>query len=617
MSVQSRRWMLSKSLTAQSLGRLLSVLPASRKRALLALLPVSILAGVSDLIVVALVSRLFTAMVGQSNRPSIPWSDLVPDDPRNRVIGLVLAFIIASWFSSLSKLFLRASQFRLKASIWRDLSECAHSKLLSQPYEFFLGEGHASISSTIMVNIARVAEIVVLPMLQIASGFFVIFLLGIGILIFGKLMAVGLIAALLVGYVLISGSITPFLRRAAQQRIILETETNEILADSMRTILDVQLSGSEPYFQKRYAAAGRTALPFIWKADILPEMPRALIEPFGITMIFAVGMLPLLFNHDKGGGLISIVPFLATVAVASLKLTPPLQDCFRSITLLRAGLPDLQQILRLIDLPSGRMTLRSPGVPSPQGVMPRHNIRLHHVSYRYPASDVEVLRDISLTIPVGSRVAFVGATGSGKTTTANQLLCLLRPSVGSLQLDGIAVDDADVPAWQANCAYVPQAINLLNDNVLANVAFAEQQDRVDHDRVWDALQAARMADVVADMPNGLFTPVGENGIRLSGGQRQRLALARAIYRNARFLVLDEATSALDNRTEAEVMDAIEVLGRRCTTVVIAHRLSTIQRCDRIYEFSAGGVKAAGSFSELQRDSPTFRDLARLEVRASQ
>jgi len=221
-----------------------------------------------------------------------------------------------------------------------------------------------------------------------------------------------------------------------------------------------------------------------------------------------------------------------------------------------------------------------------------------------------------MSILVGSRVAFVGATGSGKTTTANQLLCLLRPSTGTLQLDGIDVDDTDVPAWQANCAYVPQAINLLNGNIIENIAFAEELDEVDQMRVWEALQAAQLADIVAELPLGLFTPIGDNGIRLSGGQRQRLALARAFYRNSKFLVLDEATSALDNRTESEVMDAIEVIGRRCTLVVIAHRLSTVMRSDCIFEFEAGRIKAFGSFEQLRQRSDTFNDLASFERRLS-
>jgi ATP-binding cassette subfamily B protein len=162
---------------------------------------------------------------------------------------------------------------------------------------------------------------------------------------------------------------------------------------------------------------------------------------------------------------------------------------------------------------------------------------------------------------------------------------------------------------------VPQAINLLNGSVLANVAFGLSAEEADQHRVWEALEAAQLEEFVAELPYGLLTQVGENGLRLSGGQRQRLALARAFYRQARFLLLDEATSALDNRTESEVIEALEV-GRRCTTVVIAHRLSTVQRCDRIYEFDRGVVKAYGSFQELQRLSASFRDLAQLEQRFS-
>jgi ATP-binding cassette subfamily B protein len=603
-----------QSQTLRSLVRLLRALPARRKRSLLLLVPVAILSGVADLAVVALVARLFTVVVGEPNRPSVPWPELVPDNPVAKVLTLVLAFIAASWIASLSKLFLRACQLRLKAAIWRDLSEMAQHKLLAQPYEFFLSSTSSNISTMVLINVARVADIVVLPVLQIVSGLFVVTLLSIGVLAVGKLLAIGLIISLILGYLLISTLITPFLRFAARQRITLEAETNNVLSESMRTILDVQLSGSEPYFENRYGEAGRNAIPFIWKAEVLPEMPRALIEPFGITMIFAAGILPILFNPDASS-LVKIVPFLATVAVTSLKLTPPLQDAFRSITSLRAGLPDLNETLKLIDLPEGRLTVRSPGVPTPQGVMPRNSIRLNHVSYSYPGSQGKVLDDLTLTIPVGGRVAFVGATGSGKTTTANQLLCLLRPSQGTLQLDGIDVEDIDVPAWQANCAYVPQAITLLNSNVLENIAFAEEPQSVDQDRVWEALQAAQLADIVAELPMGLYTPIGDNGIRLSGGQRQRLALARAFYRNARFLVLDEATSALDNRTESEVMDAIEVIGRRCTLVVIAHRLSTVIRSDIIYEFESGKIKASGSFDELCRQSASFNDLASIGLKS--
>jgi ATP-binding cassette subfamily B protein len=244
--------------------------------------------------------------------------------------------------------------------------------------------------------------------------------------------------------------------------------------------------------------------------------------------------------------------------------------------------------------------------------MPRRLIELRDVTFSYGLSGEPVLRNVDLSIPVGSRIALVGKTGSGKTTLAHLLLGLYKPESGELLLDGLPVSDEEMPAWQSNCAFVPQQIRLLDASVRENVAFCESPDELDDDEVWAALKAAQFADFVADMPYGLFTMCGENGMKLSGGQRQRLSLARAFYRNAKLLVLDEATSALDNKTEYDVMQALELVGRRCTMVVIAHRLSTVKKCDRIYEIADGGIKASGDFDTLRARSASFREMAMLD-----
>jgi ATP-binding cassette subfamily B protein len=158
---------------------------------------------------------------------------------------------------------------------------------------------------------------------------------------------------------------------------------------------------------------------------------------------------------------------------------------------------------------------------------------------------------------------------------------------------------------------VPQNITLLDNSIRANVAFAVDDSLIRDELIWEALQAAQLAEFVSELPYGLYTLIGEDGLRLSGGQRQRLALARAFYKNSKFLVLDEATSALDTKTESDLMDALEIIGRRCTTVVIAHRLSTIHSCDRIYEFENGRIKASGTFEQLQRSSETFSEMVSL------
>ena len=155
---------------------------------------------------------------------------------------------------------------------------------------------------------------------------------------------------------------------------------------------------------------------------------------------------------------------------------------------------------------------------------------------------------------------------------------------------------------------MPQSINLLNTDFISNVAYGLEKNDINESKVWEALKAAQLGDLVKTLPEGINTKIGDNGIRLSGGQRQRIALARAFYRESKLLILDEATSALDNKTEADLMNALSLINKKLTIIFIAHRLSTIKKCDCIYEFEDGEIKAYGKYEELKEKSTSFAEM---------
>ncbi len=593
--------------------KIFSFLPKSRRKEFYSLIPLALIAGLSEIFVLTTVSRLFHFLSDQPRVPVPFFSNLLDFEPKYKVLILISSFIFLSWFSSLIKLYVRAKQLKLKATIWRDLSELALKNLLSQEYEFFIENKNTDLSTSILVSINRVAENIVLPILKTVSGIFSIILISIAILVIAKMSALLLILGLIIGFLLISLSIIPYIRYATKKRLEVELASNNIINESLNSIIDVKLTKSEIFFKEQFHKVGKNSVQAIWKGETLPEIPRALIEPFGITLIFIIGILPSLFNSDIDE-IAKVIPFLATIAAACLKLTPPLQDTFKGYSAIRGGLPDLEVTYKLINLIKNKNAINnSKSIESKDYFLyPKRSIELYKISYQYPNSRIKAINNLSLKINVGSKIAFVGGTGSGKTTTANLLLQLLKPSKGNLLLDDLPLKQEDLKKWQNNCAYVQQSFHLNNSSILENIAFATDRGQINIDEVWKAIESAKLKEYVESLPNALDTNIGESGIKLSGGQRQRIAIARAFYRKSRLLILDEATSSLDNKTESEVMNSIDLKKNNCTLIVIAHRLSTVINSDKIYEFNKGKIINSGNFEELCKKSESFKDLKFLE-----
>ena len=603
---------LFASKTVVGLSQLIKYIDSKVLFRLWFLLPVSILLGFLDFAAVAVIGRLTGSLVGSDLGNLLPGIKVFGASVYEQSLWLIAIFIVVNWLQSVVRLIARLMQENLAGELWLDLAGRIFRQILLQPYERHLSGSVTSLASDLLSNLEALLRDILTPSLRAMSCLINIIMLVAGILYAGGGSSFVLIVSMLLMYVALSYSITPTLRVASKLKVITRDKYTKNFFESLKSIDDLKLGLKEQYFINRYADATQIYKKSVVNSMVFPEIPRLFIEPLGITAIFLVGVFPQVLTGQQEK-IVEVLPLLSVLSVGALRLAKPLQDLFASISILRGGLPEIKNIISLIDKTNSLKVadIRKAAICA-EGIFPLRSIGLSDVHYMYPGSNKSVLKGINIDIPVGSRVAFVGPSGSGKTTAANILLSLLHPQKGALVLDGISLLDNEVPTWHKCCAKVPQSIQLLSDSIIANVAFGEEVQEIDEDKVWDALRAAQLDEIVSELPYGIFSQIGDNGVALSGGQRQRLALARAFYRQAKFLILDEATSALDNQTESEVIQSLEIVGRRCTTLVIAHRLSTIIKCDRIYEFSGGEIVASGNFDQLRELSPTFRNMIELQ-----
>ncbi|MBI4818510.1 MAG: ABC transporter ATP-binding protein [Deltaproteobacteria bacterium] len=365
---------------------------------------------------------------------------------------------------------------------------------------------------------------------------------------------------------------------------------NELVLQGLHSLRETKVLGREGFFIAGFAEEAR----LFSRAHLFNQM--ATTTPYYVleTVVAASLLLVLWLGLVRGYELSTLAPVLAVFVVAALRLAPSLNRTLGAVESMRFHGPSVRALLANRSRARASILVE---VTMGERIELTNSIQLRGVSFSYPDSRRRALTEVELTIPHGTIFGLVGPTGSGKTTTADLVLGLLRPQSGEILVDGKDIFRG-LESWRDQVAYVPQTVYLTDDTIRRNVAFALPPERIDEAAVLRALEGARLLDFVRSLPKGLETVVGEAGARLSAGERQRIGIARALYRPGRLLVLDESTSALDLETERQICETISSLRKDRTILIIAHRPSTIESCDQVCLLSEGRIMRIGAPREV-------------------
>jgi len=385
-------------------------------------------------------------------------------------------------------------------------------------------------------------------------------------------------------------TITFFSSRVRRQTTTLQQEESDVLArasEGLTSIRIVHAFGQEEYEVREFANEARqsyTANLNLTVTNAISSLAVSTVMSLGLALVLYVATLHIL-QHKLTVGQLTL--FLAYVNM----LYQPLEQLSYTAWALEGAAAGMQRVFEILDAEDS--------VPEKVGAkpMPRAHgeITFENVGFGYDAEH-PILRGISLNVKPGQTVALVGGTGAGKTTLLSLVPRFYDPNSGRVLIDGGDARDFTKQSLRANISVVLQDTLLLSGTVLENIAYG--RPGASRAEIEAAAEAAQAHAFIGKLPRGYDTPVGERGVRLSGGQKQRIGLARAFLKNAPILLLDEPTSALDLETEAEIMETLNVLMRRFTTLIVTHRLTTIHHVDCIHVLEEGRLIESGTGLEL-------------------
>lgn len=472
--------------------------------------------------------------------------------------------------------FVYTNQFHTAANLMKNF--------VKRDYEFYLNAETSVIQRSITADVSNMYALI-LSVLQIASESIVALFLVIALAMQDPVMTVVIAVLLLVTLVVIKNIIKPIMNRTGKENQDYGASMFSWIAQTIQGIKDIKVAGKEQYFINEYCKVGEGYVKAMERFSLFNNTPKLLIETVCIAGLLGYILVLIVSGADVS----AMISLFAAFGIAAMRLLPAASRINNQMTSMAFNEPFFFNVSdNLVEETNEQNTDISYAVVAKEKLPVTRAVTLQDITYHYPNSDKLIFDHASVTFPIGKSIGVVGASGAGKTTIIDIVLGLLN-----LQGGKVLADDVDIQShyreWLANVGYIPQMIFLLDADIRKNVAFGIPEEEIDDEKLWYALREAQLDEFIKTLPDGVYTGIGERGIRLSGGQRQRIGIARALYNDPEVLILDEATSALDNDTEVAIMDSINRLHGKKTLLIIAHRLQTIEKCDMVYRVENGAI----------------------------
>jgi ATP-binding cassette subfamily B protein len=525
--------------------------------------------------------------------------DALPHRDTRLLALLALGMIAVAVVSTIVGVYQTLLSTTIGQRIMRDLRVAVYAHLQRMSLAFFTKTRTGEVQSRIANDIGGMQAIVTSTATSIVSNATVVVASAVAMLAMDVRLAL-LSFVLLPGTVWINRRVGAMRRRITTERqrrlALMTSQVQESL--SVSGVLLGRSMGRSPELTERFAGDAGGLAELEVRAQMAGKWQQSTIS---ITFAAVPALTYWLGALAVGGGSAVSIGTLVAFTTLQSSLFNPLNALLRTGVQVQSSLALFARIFEYLDLPVDIVESPTPvALPTVRG-----DVRFSDVSFAYEPG-APTLTDVTIDVPAGSTLAVVGATGSGKTTLGYLLARLYDVDAGSITIDGMDVRDLSLATLASTVGVVSQDPYLLHASIAENLRFA-RPDATD-DELVEAARAARIHDLIASLPEGYDTVVGERGYRFSGGEKQRLAIARTVLRNPPVLVLDEATSALDTRTERSVQAALDALSAGRTTITVAHRLSTVRSADRIAVLDRGRVVELGTHDELVARGGRYAEL---------